>query len=530
MIFTSQTVVDINIHGCEPLSRGRHLGDDFAMYPRVNGLKGGKLLSRLAVISCLASIFAAPALADKRVALVIGNSTYRNVTPLENPKNDASLMATTLAGLGFTLVGGNAQLNLDKAGLDQAVQSFGRQIQGADVALFYYAGHGVQLNGENYLVPVNANPTRAADVDFQMVDVNLVLHQMKDSGTRLNLLVLDACRNNPFGGRGLRSSSGGLAQMRAPEGTLISYATQPGNVAQDGAGGHSPFTQALAATIRRPGLDIFQAFNQVGLAVKRTTGGAQQPWVSSSPIDGNFYFNPAKATASGPSGSDGVEITFWNSVQDSKNPRMFQAYLKRYPNGAFADIARIKLEQSQVAVARPMESEPSQKITISDPGLLKEVHDRLYELNFDPTAANAGGLKVAVRQFEAQSNLPQSGEVTQGLLTRLREIGGLKPWGAIVYDKDAGRWGMAWGKSSRQAAVTNARSQCKPARCDLELSFFGTECGAFALSPANWAIVSRDDVQKAQQSALDQCDKSGKSCHIIGASCADGSGRAVSSK
>lgn len=157
-----------------------------------------------------------PAAAEKRIALVIGNSTYQNVTPLDNPSKDAVLMADTLDSLGFTLIGGRAQLNLDKTAIDNAVQNFGRQVQGADVALFYYARHGVQVSGSNYLVPVNANPTREADVDFQMVDINLMLRQMQGSGTRLNLVILDACRNNPFGARSLRSSDGGLAQMRAP--------------------------------------------------------------------------------------------------------------------------------------------------------------------------------------------------------------------------------------------------------------------------------------------------------------------------
>jgi TPR repeat protein len=249
--------------------------------------------------------------AEKRIALVVGNSAYQNVAPLDNPKNDASLMAHTLKELGFTLIGDGAQLNLDKAGLDKAVQNFGQQLQGADVALFYYAGHGVQVRGSNYLVPVNANPAREADVDFQMVDVGLVLRQMGGSGTRLNLVILDACRNNPFGGRGLRGSEGGLAQMRAPEGTLISYATQPGNVAQDGADGNSPYTKALAATIRRTGLDIFQTFNEVGLTVKHVTGGAQQPWVSSSPIDGNFYF-------AGPPASNKSDLGI-NHTQDEKS-------------------------------------------------------------------------------------------------------------------------------------------------------------------------------------------------------------------
>jgi len=254
----------------------------------------------------MAMLFVEPAVADKRVALVVGNGTYRNVARLDNPANDARLLVDTLRDLGFVLVGGAAQLDLDKASFDRAVQDFGAQLQGADVGLFFFAGHGVQVRGTNYLIPVDANPTREADVDFQMLDTNLVMRQMEGAGTRLNLVILDACRNNPFSGRGLvvgrgrdtgsirlRDTSSGLAQMQAPEGTLISFATQPGSVARDGSDGHSPYSKALAETIRRPGLGIFDAFNQVGLEVKRATGGAQQPWVSSSPIDGAFYFVPA---------------------------------------------------------------------------------------------------------------------------------------------------------------------------------------------------------------------------------------------
>ena len=206
------------------------------------------------------------------------------------PKNDAALIAETLRNAGFALVGNRAQLDLDKPTFDKAIQTFGNELVGADVALFYYAGHGVQIRNVNYLVPVSANPVKEADVDFQMVDVGLILRQMEGSGTKLNLVILDACRNNPFGGRGLRGTESGLAQIRAPEGTLLSYATQPGNVALDGTGNNSPYSAALAQTMQKPGLDIFQTFNQVGLQVKRATGGSQQPWVSSSPIDGSFYF------------------------------------------------------------------------------------------------------------------------------------------------------------------------------------------------------------------------------------------------
>jgi len=251
-----------------------------------------RMVARLfaACVLLLASIGNAAA-QGKRVALVVGNGAYKSVTPLTNPTNDARLIAKTLASLGFTLIGGGARINLDKAGFDQAVRAFGEALPGAEVALFYYAGHGLQVEGVNYLVPIDASPTRPQDLDFQMVDANVVLHQMEGSGTRLNLVILDACRNNPFGGRGLaRAAAGGLAQMRAPDGTLISYATQPGNVASDGAGADSPYSTALAETLRKPGLDVFRLFNQVGLTVKRVTGGVQEPWVSTSPIDGDFYF------------------------------------------------------------------------------------------------------------------------------------------------------------------------------------------------------------------------------------------------
>lgn len=164
-------------------------------------------------ILLLIASFTCPAHAEKRVALVVGNSAYRNVTPLDNPAHDAKLMADTLLSLGFTLVGGGAQLDLDKAGFDGAVQSFGNQLQGATVGLFYYVGHGVQVRGVNYLVPIGANPTKEADIDFQTLDTNLVLRQMEGAGTKLNIVVLDACRNNPFGGRGLRGTESGLAQM-----------------------------------------------------------------------------------------------------------------------------------------------------------------------------------------------------------------------------------------------------------------------------------------------------------------------------
>ena len=353
-------------------------------------------LSIIVSLACIAgalSVSSVPAAAEKRVALVIGNSTYKHVAPLANPSNDAKLMARTLRGLGFALVGGGAQLDLDKPALDRVVQKFGAMLQGADVGLFYYAGHGVGVHGSNYLVPIDANPTRLADVDFQMLDTNLVLRQMEGAGTRLNLVILDACRNNPFKGRGLRAAGGGLAQMDAPEGTLISFATQPGAVAQDGAGGDSPYTTALTRTMREPGVGLFEVFNQVGLKVQKATGGSQKPWQSSSPISGSFYFNPhgvaaqpEKGGAPAGSGSGNIEKGLaaiqqqldelarhkdtaappptqipapasapapqtdaanraWLAIKGTQSQAILRAYINRFPKTVYADFARARLAE-----------------------------------------------------------------------------------------------------------------------------------------------------------------------------------------
>jgi tetratricopeptide (TPR) repeat protein len=239
--------------------------------------------------------------AEKRVALVIGNSAYQTVPKLPNPDSDAKLMSDTLTSLGFFVVGGSARLDLDKAGFDAALQEFKTQLVGADVALFYYAGHGVETHGLNYLVPVDAHPQDEADVFMQMVSTSDILDGLEKSGTRIHLALLDACRDNPFSGHGVRSTTGGLAQMPAPVGTLISFATQPRSVSLDGIDGHSPYTRALAEAMQKPGYGLFKTFNEVGLAVDKATGGQQLPWVSSSTIAGNFYFagkpEPAPADA-----------------------------------------------------------------------------------------------------------------------------------------------------------------------------------------------------------------------------------------
>jgi Caspase domain len=330
----------------------------------------GLKTTRLALLSLAIALIcaSAPARAEKRVALVVGNSAYQNVPRLDNPRNDARLMADTLLGLGFSLIGNGPQIDLDKPAFDGVLQKFGNAVLGADVALFYYAGHGVQVAGRNFLVPITANPTKEADVYLQMVDTSVVLSQMDGAGTKLNIVVLDACRNNPFGGRGLRATGGGLAQMQAPEGTLISYATQPGNVAMDGDGGNSPYSKALATTMRKPGLGLFEAFNEVGLQVKHTTDGSQQPWVSSSPISGSFYFtsppagNAVTEPLKQPASVDDKSRDDFDLAQKLDKLEIWEAFVQNYPSGVQASVARMRIDElkkRQIALASPSQSIPA---------------------------------------------------------------------------------------------------------------------------------------------------------------------------
>jgi tetratricopeptide (TPR) repeat protein len=239
----------------------------------------------------------------RQVALVIGNGNYQYWDQLHNAPNDAQLIGQTLQKLGFVLVGGKPQMNLDRPSFERALKDFGNQSAGADVAVFYYAGHGLQVNGSNYLVPTEANPSKPSDLELQMVSAALAISEMDDAKVRLKVMILDACRDNPYarkvGGTGRGGSLEGLARMKAPEGTIISFSTQPDNVAADGTGADSPYATALAATIPESGLDIFQMFNRVGVRVALDTNKVQQPWFDSSPIDGDFYFAGAAKSAAG---------------------------------------------------------------------------------------------------------------------------------------------------------------------------------------------------------------------------------------
>jgi hypothetical protein len=187
------------------------------------------------------------------------------------------------------------------------------------------------------------------------------------------------------------------------------------------------------------------------------------------------------------------------------------------------------LEEVKVAALKPTAGEPDDKAVITDPRLLREIRDRLYELNFNPGAFDGsfdGSARKAIREFESSNRLAQTGVPTHGLLRKLRESEGAKPWGAISYAKSSKKWGLSWSHGSRKEAVSSAREKCgDAAQCVSEVSFFGTECGAFAHSGTSWSLMARGEVQKARDAALADCRKRSKSCTIIASVCADGSER-----
>jgi hypothetical protein len=489
------------------------------------------------VLACCASwLFSQPAFAEKRVALVFGNSAYQNVTRLANPANDSEAMAAMLKGAGFDVVELKRDLRVNE--MRRALRDFSDTVRDADIAIVYFAGHGIEIDGVNYVIPVDAVLERDIDAYDEAVALDRILTVIEPA-KQLRLVILDACRDNPF--KTMRSTLAtraigrGLAKVEpnSPN-TLIAFAAKAGSTASDGDSSNSPFTAALVKYLPRPGLDLRRAFGFARDDVLKATNNRQEPFIYGSLGGNDLALVPAaeKTTAdtSRPIDESRLELAFWESIKNDKNPQLFQAYLNRYPKGVFADIATINLQQQKTAVIKSAAIEqPSDKVELSDPAALREMRERLYELNFDPGPFDgpiSASARQAVREFEQANKLASTGEATQGLLRRLREISGLKPWGSIVYSRANNKWGMAWSLDTRKAAVASARASCgDPAQCSIEISFFGTECGVFAHSESSWAMVARADIQKAKDDALSDCRKRGKACRIIASVCADGAQR-----
>jgi peptidoglycan hydrolase-like protein with peptidoglycan-binding domain len=409
------------------------------------------LLAALLVLLMLTSAVRAA----ERVALVVGNGAYRTVPALANAANDGRAVAAALRELGFEVFEG---IDLDAASTTALLRDFARALDGAAVGLFYYAGHGMQVGGENYLVPVDARLEHESDLNFETLKVKQVL-SLLESSDRTSIVVLDACRDNPFAQQlarkitRSRSVSSGLAAIRSGVGTLIAYATEPENVALDGTGPNSPFTTALLKYLRTPGLEVRQLMTRVRQDVIAATDRAQVPWDHSSLV-GDFYFVPPASTpaeTAAPAPDLVVALTtdeqrLWDATQRIADPgtkqRALGDYLERYPQGSFATMARLQLDDlgrssrtadddDGAAAARPdppPRLDPPEAVTERALGLDGPARARvqlvLSRLGY-PTGG-ADGLfgprtRAQIGAFQTASGLPTTGYLDDATMARLED-------------------------------------------------------------------------------------------------------------
>ncbi len=410
---------------------------------------GGFQMRYLTVILCLICMIftASAAKADRRVAFVVGNGAYKNVAQLPNPPVDAKAMASTLRNVGFEVVEGT---NLTRDKMTEKLLDFGKKAQGADIAVFFYAGHGIAIAGTNYLLPIDADIKSEMDVKLgAAINIDLTLDQTM-SDAKVKLVFLDACRDNPFAAK-IKSNSAtrsvsvqsGLAEMKSGEGTLIAFATGPGQTALDGQEGtNSPFTRALIAHITTPGVEIQQAMTEVRAQVNEETNKGQLPWGHTNLI-GSVYLNPAAppaaaantaagtpaaapaAVASASGGSD-VELEFWRSVKESNKPEELNAYLTTYPNGQFKSLALARiasLENGPSTTTRNLTTgvDPATFTDASDQttedqigldkGQRRDVQRRLTGLGFD-TKVNGKfdeDTRSVISRWQAARGYPKTG-------------------------------------------------------------------------------------------------------------------------
>jgi len=291
-----------------------------------------------------------PSVGERRVALVIGIGAYQDA-PLKNPVHDAEAMARVLRDNGFEVT---LLKNIDRRRMFASVKEFGKKLKKSEVALFYFAGHGVQVDSANYLVPSDLIGNELQDADdlrYSAFPLNELMDRMRESSTN-NIIILDACRDNPFLSRLSRSASRGLAKVVTPATTSILYSTDPGNTASDGAGGtNGVFTSRLIEFIQKDGLELVDVMREVAINVARDTNGLQHP-VFDGVLSSKFYFRapleqkpPEPASSAGAVDAKQLELRYWESAEKAGTPSAYQAYLKKFPSGDFVDLARGRLEQ-----------------------------------------------------------------------------------------------------------------------------------------------------------------------------------------
>ncbi len=299
------------------------------------------LILSLLVVPARALMAAEPAAGGPRVALVVGNGAYRSA-PLVNPAGDARAVAERLrqAGFGVTLV-----LDVGRRDMHEAIRKFGDALlrDSRTVGVFYYAGHGVQLNWRNFMLPVDVRIRNQADIAGQGVDLGLLLEVLGRARNALNLVILDACRNNPLGSD-FRVDDRGLSQLDAPPGTLLAYATAPGNTADDGEGEHGLYTGRLLQEMAVPGAAVEDVFKRVRLAVRRASQGAQIPWESTS-LEGDFSFlGETRRELNREQKEFEADLAAWSKLREATTPEPLEAFIRQRPSGKFAELAQHRLD------------------------------------------------------------------------------------------------------------------------------------------------------------------------------------------
>jgi uncharacterized caspase-like protein len=287
-----------------------------------------------------------------RLALVIGNSAYHDA-PLVNPGNDAQAMAGLFGQAGFTV---DSRLNATRSDMMAAIDRFGAAIRRPEIkqVVFYYAGHGVQLDWRNYLLPVDAVVDTADQVKQRCVDLGQLLSQLGAAKDKTFIIILDACRNNPFG-NAYKPEQKGLSQFDAPVGSLIAYATSPGNVASDGSGKNGLYTENLLRELSLRGTRIEDALKRVRLNVRLTSRGAQIPWETTSLESDVFIFNDGQKKLSDAELEKELEadLAAWAEIKSSRKIDDWVAYLRNFPNGRFAEIAQVRMARLMAETDKP---------------------------------------------------------------------------------------------------------------------------------------------------------------------------------
>jgi len=364
---------------------------------------------------------------QRRTALVIGNSNYRHVQKLVNPSRDAKTIAAKLVQIGFDVT---TVIDGDTKALRDALSTFSARSKNSDIALFYYAGHGVQINGENYFLPVSTTAGPNDSILRQSLSLNEVRRQLQRASPALTIFILDACRDNPFGaatrGRPWETKAPvilepGLAQVQSAAGMLIAYSTQPGKFAYDGAGEHSPFTASLLRYIDEPGLEIRLMLGRVREDVVAHTGGGQIPWVEEAVL-GEFYFAERTERA----GAAFVQartddVTFWRSIWRSTDAKDYEAYLAQYPKGAYATLAanRLKALKASVRETAVAAVAGGENWNVEQ---WRRVQNSLYWLGYyngKPTGFTDTAVLNAVQAFQAGAYEKPTGRLTAPQAGRL---------------------------------------------------------------------------------------------------------------